>query len=69
MSTTTNVIDNNDQQNKKNTISVNLITYNNSYGLTQDVRLLKEALETLYSKNNVSEVDMTFKFVNFYELL
>lgn len=45
---------------KQQPVSVNLITYNNSYGLTQDVRLLKQELELLYDQ-------MTFKFVNFYD--
>lgn len=43
------------------TLKVNLITYNNSYGLTQDVVQLRNSLEKIYGKQ------LEFKFVNFYD--
>lgn len=44
-----------------NKIKINLISYNNSYGLTQDLNQLKNNLEKIFPNN----VDC--KFINFYD--
>ena len=42
------------------TITINLITYNNSYGLTKDVQQLKNSLINIFP-------DLDCQFVNFYD--
>lgn len=47
--------------NNKTKIKINLISYNNSYGLTQDLNQLKNNLEMIFLDN------IDCKFINFYD--
>jgi glycosyltransferase involved in cell wall biosynthesis len=54
------------QQSTEQQIRINLITYNNQYGLTNDIKLFKRELEKLYQKHNPN-IKLQFNFVNFFE--